>query len=309
MTMRVVSDKFYDAAGEAVAMWPEIGKVWDAATSRHRADWHLPVLVAESMGDVRFDAPAVMAAVGCMQLSIILIDGLLDQDDNGFHVEYGAGTAANMAAAFQALSVALLNQSSRAYSLKRGIATLTDIGLETSLGQHKDSLNPRDEDAYWELVRAKSGPFYSGVFSIGAIMNDANDMLVEIMKQFGALVGEMIQIRDDLTDSMAFPVAPDWKLGRSNLLILYGRIAEYEQRDRFISLCASIRDRPDSVTIEGTVTEAQQILIREGAVDYCLDLLKARMDDGIALLDKVDLGNKHILAELLKKLTQVISLD
>ena len=51
--------------------------------------------------------PAV-AAIACLQISIILVDDILDDDPRGAYHRLGAGRAANLGLAFQAAALKLL---------------------------------------------------------------------------------------------------------------------------------------------------------------------------------------------------------
>jgi len=121
----------------------------------------LPVLVMQAMarGAVP-DIAQVMAAVGCVQLSIILVDDLLDEDPRGAYVKWGAGTAANLAVAFQSAAAQLVTNPVAQH-------ILAGMGLATAAGQMASLAPQPGLAAYWRLVKAKSTPFLCRDIGLG----------------------------------------------------------------------------------------------------------------------------------------------
>lgn len=72
----------------------------------------------------------------------------------------------------------------------------------------------------------------------------------------------MIQLHDDLNDTMAVPANPDWLQGRKPLPILFAQSVDHPDHARFQELCQDISN-------ENALREAQDILIRCGGVSYC----------------------------------------
>lgn len=289
-------------------VWPEMAELWVEATKKPRPDWGMAMVAAQAVGgDIAFDEAAIVAAVGAAQTSIILIDDILDNEADGAQQKYGVGGTANLAAAFQAAAIGLA--SSAADTCDRAMAAvdlLNGLMYGTAVGQRLDIDNPDTEAAYWEMVRAKSGPFYGHSMELGAVLQDAPLKLRLQMRELGTIVGEMVQIRDDLTDSMAEEATPDWTEGRANLVLLYGRVADYEKKGRFFGLVQGIGATRYN---EGLLTEAQQILIEIGAVDYCLHKLEEKQAQGLAILDEMALADDAELRHLLEELSSVLSLD
>jgi geranylgeranyl pyrophosphate synthase len=102
----------------------------------------------------------------------------------------------------------------------------------------------------------------------------------------------MIQIHDDLNDTMAVPANPDWRLDSSSLPILFAQVVEHADKDRFLELRQSISDLV-------ALTDAQIILVRCGAVSYCIDQLLRRYQAAQKILDVVSLPRREGLEDLL----------
>jgi hypothetical protein len=74
----------------------------------------------------------------------------------------------------------------------------------------------------------------------------------------------MIQIHDDLNDAIEIPASQDWILGRPSLPILFAKLVNHPERERFIKL------QKDFSSLE-RLEEAQSILVRCSALSYCID--------------------------------------
>lgn len=275
-----------------VANWPEMVDLWQQAVAESRPDWRLPILVAQALGQADSPlVPKVMAAIGCLQLSIILADDLLDDDPRGAQVQWGPGPAANMAVAFQAAAAQLLAEPEAQH-------ILGEIGLATAVGQMA-SLSPQpDLDAYWQLVTAKSTPFYAGALALGAaVFAPQDEQLRQQMHQLGTLVGELVQIQDDVLDAMMSPANPDWQRPSGNLLLLYGLLTEDEE---FANLLAQVQ--ADS-TNTSALNQAQTTLIELGAIAYAVEAAKQRQSRFLSLLDDMNLSDKSAMLALVNDQT------
>jgi hypothetical protein len=74
-----------------------------------------------------------------MQISIMLLDDMLDDDPRGEHLRRGYGATANLALAFQAVAFRLVNQLPINHSQQAAItASVARLALATALGQQWD---------------------------------------------------------------------------------------------------------------------------------------------------------------------------
>lgn len=294
MTSSFVVIKELVASLPEVQLWPELAALFDRAGDAPRPDWELPILACEAVSGSQENAYLGAAAVACLQLSIILIDDILDDDLRGAHRQYGVGPAANIAAAYQAAAIRLIQQSSVEERFKSaGQSTLAKAALDTAVGQQLDIKNLSGEDDYWRVIRAKSTPFYGAVLELGAHLGKAEPNIAAQMHQLGVMIGEIIQIEDDLTDALEIPANADWIQGRNNLLILYARTADHKHRDHFFELLKHIE-------IPGALNEAQQILVSSGAVAYAAYQLIWRYHQSRKLLDSMALLRPEPLVKVLK---------
>lgn len=240
-----------------------------AAAARPR-DWLLPAHVCTAVGGPAEAALAACAGLACLQVSIVLIDDLLDEDPRGAHHQYGVPLTANFAAAFQAAGVRLGAHDLADPAAREALRLqLTEMAWQTALGQYLDTRPIADEAAYWRVVAAKSAPFFGAAFAIGALAGGAAPAQAAGLAAVGRLYGELIQLHDDLTDCLAVPANPDWVQGRSPLPILFAREVAHPERERFRRLCGAATD-------PAALAEAQAVLVRCGAISYCVAQLLAR---------------------------------
>lgn len=274
--------------------WQEMKWILQRMASTQPRDWELPVIACQAVGESTEKAIPASAALACAQISIILVDDMLDDDPRGEYHRIGSGRASNLALAFQAASIDALMKSDANPAVRlAAVDSLNHMMLTTAYGQELDIQNPVDEDSYWRVVENKSAPFYEGAIQLGARLAEAGENATNNLEQLGRLYGAMIQIHDDLNDTMTAPANPDWLQKRKPLPILFALTVEHPDQARFIQLY-------EDIAIGGALQEAQQILIRCGAVSYCVDQLIRRHQTVQEILAKTPLANKDLIDSLIR---------
>ena len=135
----------------SVSGWSDLERCLRTALASPRNDWELPSLACKSVGgDPQVVGPAAAALI-CEQLSITLVDDILDEDPRGLHNEIGAGRVANISLALVGLAFGLLEELQIDPWRKLAILTsLAGLGVETAYGQHLDVTEPRTEEILLE---------------------------------------------------------------------------------------------------------------------------------------------------------------
>lgn len=276
--------------------WPIVQAVITDKFDIPRLDWDLPWLAYQVVGGTGGYNDSGWVPLAFLQVSIILIDDILDNEPEGYQARYGAGVVANTAAAIQALAYRVLERSTLAPGIRLRISQeLTDLVIDTAHGQHLDVLNLSGEDNYWRVVEAKSTPFYRASFAIGALAGGGNDAQVAALGEIGTLIGEIVQIIDDEQDAMAIPANPDWLEARNNLLIMYALAAEYPEKEQFVAL------RARAATDERALAQAQALLVRSGAASYALYNSVARFQVIMRLLRDLDVPNPQPMHDFIRQ--------
>lgn len=275
------------------AAWPQAQEKYESAARNKKGGWNLPARACKAVsGDFNRAIP-VVTALGCLQISIVLIDDMLDNDPRGDYHQIGPGLASNMAAALQAAGIEILLDCDLPQMSRLAMAASANRMLrQTAIGQYLDVHNPVSEETYWEMVRMKSSPFYGAAFEIGALAGGATVEMGQEFYHLGALYGEIIQIHDDLGDTLETPASPDWLEGRLPLPILFAQVVDHPERDRFIELRDFVED-------EQALREAQEIIVRCGALSYCFEELGTRYVVAQDLFDTLELVYRPGIQELL----------
>lgn len=274
--------------------WDEIKELLPDTEDDTRLDWQLPGIACAAVGGDFASVIPAMAALACVQVSIILVDDMLDEEPEGAHHRFGIGRTANLALALQAAGAVLMDQCAVAAPYRAAaVHAINRMALATAAGQELDVRNLGGEENYWQVVRAKSTPFYGTGLEIGALLGGASPQMAEVMYNVGVLFGEAIQIYDDLEDAFQSPANSDWAQGRNNLALLYGLTADYPKKEAFLAY----KNQAADLT---ALHKAQQLLIDSGAVSYCAFHLLQRHIAAKSYLDSVTLDRRDRVDFLLK---------
>lgn len=282
--------------------WDELKAVFQRAARGKPKHWLLPLLVCEAAGGDPTQAFPAVLAIACGHIGIIVVDDMLDDDPRGVHVNAGKAITANMASALQSAAGAAISNSAMDQTAKlRGMEAVNAMFLSTSLGQDWDVKTVlEDEETYWKIARAKSSPFFSTAFEVGALAGGASLELAVQIKELGVIYGEMIQIHDDLDDSLATPAKPDWNAGRTSLPILFAQLVDHPARSRFGELRLLAPEQASALE------EAQEILIQCGAVSYCIHELLERYDRAKGLISALKMKRHDVLEKIFDDVTQPV---
>lgn len=274
-----------------VAVWPLLERAVRQATGKPPVAWDFPIAGCVAVGASEQTAIAPVAAITCAHMALLLVDDILDEDPRGEYRKLGSGRAANLASGLGSLGQHMLE----AYPCQQpslAIAALGQMMGNTAYGQDLDVQNAHSEESYWAVTRAKSSPYFATALALGGLYGGANKALAEDLRQFGALFGEVMQIHDDLNDCLAEPANVDWLQGRAPLPLLFAELVPHPQQQRFVELRSQVED-------PAALREAQQILVRSGAISYCVNELIARQRKLEALIAELPLANPTPLHQIL----------
>jgi geranylgeranyl pyrophosphate synthase len=279
--------------------WPDGVRIIQEIGTHPSSHWYIPEATCLSVGGSSQDALPAVAALIALHTSIVMVDDLIDEDGRFEAQGWKQGDLANLAQGITAAGFTVLLQSSVDEITKMtAITYFNQMMAQTSMGQHLDAHAViQDEAAYWRLVRAKSSPFFGAAFAIGAVLGRARKDMISALNKVGSLYGEMVQIHDDLKDALTVPASADWLSGHSSLPILFARSVSHPQRDLFLRL-------QQDLSVSGALQEAQKILVRCGAVSYCIKQLLERGEMARELLSAIPLVNPGPLNVILDQVVQ-----
>lgn len=282
-----------------VAAWPQMAELVERVRPGGPLSvWELPLAACEAVGGAPEAALPGSAAILCSLISLHLVDDMLDEDPAGDYHRLGPGRAANLALAFQAAGQQLLGETRHA-DRSTLQASLSRMALATSFGQSLDARELADEDEYWQVVEAKTSPLFGTAFTIGALLGGAPATLSGPLGRFGRCLGLWVQVSDDLLDALRTPAAADWRRRPNNLALLYAMTADHAERELFLDLSA----RPDD---PAALAAAQEILVRCGAVSYCVFKMLEILEEARSLLAGMPLSTPAPLSRLFDAQTRPI---
>jgi geranylgeranyl pyrophosphate synthase len=264
----------------------------------------IPNLIAKAYG---CDDERIIAAGACLALafsSIIILDDLLDNDQRFSQDGTNPADLANISAALVSLAYrilpAFLNSGDDIY---KGIVILSEMLEKVAYGQSMDARNPCSEAEYWKVTQLKSSAFFSGAFALGGLAVGVGLPGLEKLQELGRQYGVLIQIHDDLRDSLEIPPNPDWHNGRHPLPILFAETVEHPLQSRFIDIRGSVDD-------PHILAEAQEILIRCGAISYGMHQIRVHYQESMKLMELLRIDDashiKMAFDELLHPVDQLI---
>lgn len=275
----------------AATQWPLLQRTLQMAGGKPPVAWDFPIAGCVAAGSQEGAAVPAVAAITCAHIAIILIDDILDEDPRGEYHQLGAGRTANLATGLTSLGQQVLDRYPCAQPTL-GAALYARLMGNTAYGQDLDVQNTHTEEGYWVVAKAKSSPYFSTALSLGGLYGGADAKLTAALGKFGAIFGEVMQIHDDLNDCLAEPANVDWLQGRAPLPLLFAELVPHPQQQRFMQLRSQVED-------PAALREAQQILVRSGAISYCVNELLTRQRTLEALIAKLPLANPAPLHQIL----------
>lgn len=248
-----------------VAAWPELVELIERPTVDGAFPcWEHPVLACRAVGGTEEQALPGAAAIFCLLYSMHLVDDLLDQEPQGLQARMGEGKVANLALAFQAAGSMVVEKVGLDAGRRSAVhGCLAETAFQTAFGQDLDAGELKGEADYWRVVETKTPPLFAASLYIGALLGGASETSARDLGALGFSIGKGIQVSDDLKDAFAKPAKRDWNRRYNNLPILYALSADHPERDRFCALLECIDD-------DGSLEEAQEILVRSGALSFCV---------------------------------------
>ena len=278
-----------------IAAWPDLAAYVDRPIPFTGVSaWDYPMIGCSAVGGAVELALPAAAAVVCALVSIRLVDDILDDDPQGHYRCVGAGRAANMALALQAAGHQMIERSSSSVATRaEAHHLLSKMTLRTALGQDLDSQAVETEEQYWRSAEAKSCPMFAMGLSLGALLGGASAKVVSGLAEVGAHLGKLIQISDDMFDAMSVPARTDWQRPRNNLAILFALEVQHAGSER-------LRDLIAQVASSEALREAQNVLVRSGAISYCIFKLVETANAARAALQDLVLSNPEPVHQLIE---------
>lgn len=173
----------------------------------------------------------------------------------------------------------------------RLLQTISEHGLMVAEGQSRDiSLRhnnaPTFED-YFECAKKKTGAFFGMAVVGGGIVGGADQVQLELLREFALAAGVAFQIKDDLLDVVGGKgrtAGSDVVEGKRTLLMIYAaERASDQDRLRLID----IHNFPPKATTVSEITWVHELYRRTGTLQRAEEAAEALLEDVITLLERL----------------------
>lgn len=146
-------------------------------------------------------------------------------------------------------------------------------------------LNITEED-YYTIIRKKTGALISACCEAGAFSSGASEEDVEVLREFGLLIGTAFQIKDDLFDYqktglIGKPKYNDIQERKMTLPVIYSfSKASLTERKKITSI---FRKRSKS---HEDIEKIVEFVKKTGGIDYANDMMYSFHNQAVKLLEK-----------------------
>ncbi len=286
-----VADYFQENA--ILKSWPESQELLLSIINEKPRHICIPEVIASCYGKSEQVLFAATISLALAYAGIVILDDVLDGDQR-----FGTDSAglANMGAAlFSLANLELANISGNPTTSLLTQKVLSEMLFNVALGQSLDVKNPDTEEGYWQVAKLKSGAFFKCAFLLGGLAGAVPEADMETLGLLGEEYGLLLQIHDDLKDSLEVPANSDWLNGRLTLPLLFAHTVEHPWKERFSSIQKDVDD-PE------VLMEAQEILVQCGALSYGLFQIQEHAGRVGDLLAKLNLEDWEEIQKLFDEL-------
>ena len=268
----------------------------------------LTVLSCDAVGGVLKQSFKTAAAIELIHTFSLIHDDIMDQDDirrgnPAVHKLWGepmailAGDTLFSKAFETVLQTPVDNNSYKKLSDTLGV--VADACIKICEGQASDMSFEGNfdvnEDQYMEMIYKKTGALIAAATKCGAIMGGASDEVIDVMEEYGKLIGLAFQIQDDYLDvvsdeaSLGKPVGSDIVEGKMTLMVVKTLSdASNDDRERLISILKE--NNPEHIG------EAIDLFNKYGSIQYAHDVAQGNVNRAKELLEILsDSEAKHAL--------------
>lgn len=247
----------------------------------------------------------VSAALELLHTFALVHDDIMDASEERrglptVHVKLGIGTALLVGDLALVLADDLFMRSGfEPAALKRAFESYSRMRKQVIVGQHMElGLTGRtevDEDEIRLVARMKSGRYsIKEPLLIGASLGSESTQVTPVLNEFGELLGEAFQIRDDLLGTFGHraevgkPVDSDIREGKKNIVFARTvRLLEGPEKEFFLSHWGGGEDLSDE-----DIDRIKELIVASGGLTATEHLLEALNGKAMTALEHVDLNSE-----------------
>lgn len=258
----------------------------------------LTLISTEAVGGKKESSLNSAAAIELIHTFSLIHDDIMDDDDvrrgmPAVHKVWGDPLAilsgdTLFSKAFQMVSQT--NPEEVSYErINKALSTVADACLYICEGQASDmDFEDRydvSEEEYLDMIFKKTGALIAAATKTGAIIGGANDEIVDIMYDYGRLIGLAFQIQDDYLDlvsdeeSLGKPIGSDIAKGKMTLIVVKA-LSEASDEDSETLLKILKDDNSSAEDIE----LALQLFDKYDSIEYARKIAQDNVDEAKQLL-------------------------
>ncbi|MDR0911851.1 MAG: polyprenyl synthetase family protein [Methanobrevibacter sp.] len=261
----------------------------------------LALLTAQVVGGQEKDGLKVGAAIELIHTFSLIHDDIMDDDDvrrgqAAVHKVWGEPLAILSGDILFSKAFELVVSSKDSLGCDKivnSLDTIAEACIKICEGQALDmgfeGNFDVNEDDYLDMIFMKTAALIAAATKIGAIAGGANDNEIEILYDYGRLIGLAFQIHDDYLDltsdedSLGKPIGSDIAEGKMTLIVVNAlEKANNEDKEVLLKILKDENNSDEDIKI------AMDLFNKYESIDYANKIAKRYVEDAKNLLDVFD---------------------
>ena len=266
---------------------------------------HLPGLCCQLVGGTPHKTTPIATAWLCLQKAAYLLDAIEDNDTLKAPIKnIGKAQLLNLSTGYIFTAEHILGDLEHGYCLDKKTAsairmTFNSMLLNMAGGQHLDLITslPSIKEC-WQIAKYKSGKFFATVCFAGARVCTDDDLKFKNVSEFGNILGEVIQIVDEIDDIIDNRGGIDNATGKWGMPVafLFESKSDAEKEELYPLL-------ESAVTNKKAMQSVQQEVLDSGAIIYLMLEIEKRINDAEKMLEFSK--NKEAVLQLMIMLKKI----
>lgn len=271
----------------------------------------LVVLSSEAVGGTVEEALKTAAAVELIHTFSLIHDDIMDKDDMrrgkpSVHILWGEPMAILAGdTLFSKAFETVLETQIDGVSYERvvnALKTVVDSCIKICEGQASDMCFEGNFDVseaeYMNMIYKKTGALIAAATRSGAIIGGGTPDQVEVLTEYGRLIGLAFQIQDDYLDvisdeeNLGKPVGSDITEGKMTLMVVHALSnASDDDKNEIVSILEADEDTD--------VDRAIELFGKYGSINYAHDIALDNVDQAKKLLETLDESEAKVALAML----------
>lgn len=271
----------------------------------------LTLISTKAVGGKKESSLNSAAAIELIHTFSLIHDDIMDDDDirrgmPAVHKLWNNNVAILSGDTLFSMAFLMINQTNSCdvsyEQINRVLSTVADACLYICEGQALDiefeDCYDISEKKYLDMIFKKTAALIAAATKTGAIMGGATDEVIDVMYEYGRLIGLAFQIQDDYLDlvsdeeSLGKPIASDIAKGKMTLIVVKA-LLESSDEDRDILLKILKQDNSSSEDIQ----VALDLFNKYGSIEYARMIAQNNVEKAKQLLKILPESESRIALE------------